>query len=58
MTARQAITAYIVGVVAIEFVTLSAMKHLGADSESIGSVYALLLGGGGLGCGFIVNRYL
>lgn len=58
MTARQAITAYIVSVLVVEAILIGGMKHLGADSESIGSVYALLLGSAGLGGGFVFNRYL
>ena len=58
MTARQAITVYIVGVLVVELSVLIGMKHLGADSESIGAVYALLLSGAGLGSGFVFNRYL
>lgn len=57
MTTRQAVIAYLVGVLLLEAILLGGLALLGAGSDSIVAAYFLLLGGASFGGGCIITRY-
>lgn len=57
MNRKQALIVFTMVVLAVEIATISGLRILGADDETIGLVYVLLLCGAGLGVGEIVTRY-
>ncbi len=57
MTRKRVLIVFAIGVLLLEIVLLGGLKLLGADDETIGLVYVLLLCGAGLGVGEIVMRY-
>jgi hypothetical protein len=57
MTERQAFIALFIGIVIATFTVVGGLLSLGADSETLGVAYVLLLCAGGFGVGGIVTHY-
>jgi hypothetical protein len=57
MNRKRAMITFTVVVLTVELLVINGLKILGADDETIGSVYVLLLCAAGLGVGEIVTRY-
>lgn len=57
MSEKQFLVVWGVGAILIEVLVMGGLRCLGADSETIGSAYALVLGAEALGGGLIFMRY-
>ncbi|HET7508850.1 MAG TPA: hypothetical protein VFJ65_01235 [Solirubrobacterales bacterium] len=57
MTQRQALIAFITGVLLVELIGMALLGAAGADSETKVTAYALLVSVTGLGGGFVFLHY-
>lgn len=57
MTERQAFIVFVAVVLLVEVVLMSGLRLLGADSETMALAVGVLLGGAGLGVGFLGVHY-